>query len=723
MMMPGIAFCRWPRARTSAICVVVTGSLLLAACDGGAATTPEDAAGAALAPAATPALGTVRVQDVVLVTIDTLRADATGFAGNPRAQTPVLDALAASGRVFTNAHAHNVVTLPSHTNILTGRLPYEHGVRDNTGFVLGDTLPTAATLFSAAGFATGAFVAAFPLDARFGLGRGFDVYDDQLPLSDGAVRFASTERPGDQVVARALAWWQRERGKRRFLWIHLFEPHAPYAPPEPFASRFAADPYLGEVAATDAYLAPLLQPFLDGGEPAALIAVTADHGESLGEHGERTHGLFAYEATLRVPLVLSAPGLAAATVDQPARHIDLLPTLLEAAGVEVPADLPGRSLLGDPPATRTTTYFEALTATFDRGWAPLRGLIEGGEKAIELPIPELYDLAADPHEANNLATHERRRLAALREQLPAESAWPPPRKVEGSAEERAALRSLGYTAGAGAGAKARYGIEDDPKNLIAIDQAVHRFIDLFQQRRLTAATDVAREVVATRPDMPLGYENLAQVLLERAMPEAALEVMQRAHQRGLAAPSLIRQLALTLSQLGRAGEAVDLLWPARDSHDPDDLDVLGVALSEAGRQADAKAVLERVFRFDPSHPEAYQHLALVALRSKDYAAAAAAAERALAGSDRLHHAWNYLGVARVNLGKKREALDAWERAIALAPGDLDLLYNVAVVALEIGDRARARSALEAFIASAPRDRHAADIARAQDLLRQLGAAP
>src|SRR5215208_682858 len=273
--------------------------------------------------------------DVVLVTIDTLRADAVGFAGNARVATPTLDRLAAAGRVFDDAHAHNVVTLPSHANILTGLYPYQHGVRDNSGFALRPEVPTLASLLRKAGYSTGAFVAAYPLDAKFGLNQGFDVYDDTFPRGSNPDRFVVAERRGDQGVAAARAWWDGQKGKRRLLWVHLYDPHAAYDPPEPFASRYRDNPYLGEVAATDSFLSPLLLPFLEGKEPPALVVVTADHGESLGEHGELTHGLFAYEATLKVPLVLWGAGISPGRDGRPARHVDVVPTLLEALGLKV----------------------------------------------------------------------------------------------------------------------------------------------------------------------------------------------------------------------------------------------------------------------------------------------------------------------------------------------------------------------------------------------------
>jgi arylsulfatase A-like enzyme/Flp pilus assembly protein TadD len=703
------------------------------ACTGGETSEADRPGRDAPAASASSARGLSDARSVLLITVDTLRADALGFAGNERVETPVLDRLAAGGRVFTRAHAHNVVTLPSHANILTGRLPYEHGIRDNSGFVLPESVPTAATLLSEAGFATAAFVAAFPLDARYGLDRGFDLYDDALHEASGGSQgavFRLPERRGDQVVSKALAWWRRHEGERRFLWIHLFDPHAPYEPPEPWASRYADDRYLGEVAAVDAFLAPLLTPLLGStstGSGDTAVVFTSDHGEGLGEHGELTHGLFAYESTLRVPLVVRAPGIEPGESDEPARHIDLLPTLLASAGVPVPDGLPGRSLLTPLPnpdeaaiQDSGSTYFEALSANLNRGWAPLRGTIEGGEKLIALPIPELYDLDKDPAESRNLYDTERRRARELARLLPEGSAWPPSAddRRDASPEERAALRSLGYLSGSAA-SKTSYGPDDDPKNLISVDREMHRFIDLQQRGRAAEAIEVVRGIVREHPEMGDGYYQLAQALLGAGRDGEALEVMETARRRGVGTPALVQQHGLLLAQRGRAPEAVALISPLAESGDPDALNVLGVALSEAGRHREAREALLRVFDRDPSNPEARENLALVALRIQDFSEARRQAELAVSADEGRPLAWNYLGVAAYNLGQPREAIGAWERATALDPGNYDLLYNLGLVAAEQGDRARARAALERFVSGAPPERYAPDIAKARALLSQL----
>ena len=657
--------------------------------------------------------------DVVLITIDTLRADALGFAGNTRVQTPTLDRLATAGRAFDQAHAHNVVTLPSHTNILTGLYPYQHGVRDNSGFALPARVPTLATLLKKAGYATGAFVAAYPLDAKFGLNQGFDVYDDSFPRGSNPDDFVVAERRGDQVVAAARAWWDGQRGKRRFLWVHLYDPHAAYEPPEPYASQYRDNPYLGEVAATDAFLAPLLTPFLAGQETPALVVVTSDHGEALGDHGELTHGLFAYEATLKVPLVVWGAGVTAGKDHRAARHVDLVPTVLAYLRLAAPAGLPGRSLLG-PPEPRVASYFEALSTTLNRGWAPLRGLLREGDKLIDLPLPELYDLPADPGEQRNLFATERRQARALREALPAESVWPP-LKGKVSPEQEARLRSVGYVSGS-APAKTTYTAADDPKTLIGIDQKLHQVVDAYSRRDFPRAAALAREVIAERPDTAEAYEHLALALRQLERHDDAIAVLRSAVQRGVDRESLRRQLGLALAEAGHAQEAVAVLTPiaAAPHADAETLNALGIALSDAGRHGEAVAVLQRAAGSYPSDPKGYENLGIVALRMDQPEAARAQLQRALALNANLPIAWNTLGVALYRLEGPAAALAAWEKSVAIDARQYDALFNIGLVAAQAGRATQARQALTRFVDTAPPARFGPDIRKARQLLAQLG---
>ena len=420
-------------------------------------------------------------RNILLVTIDTLRGDALGSYGG-KAATPNLDALAARGARFTFAHSHAVLTLPSHASILTGRYPYEHGIRDNPGFRLRQSDFTLARGLKSAGFATGAFVSAFTLDQRYGLQSGFDTYDDRISEVGKTLDVAVPERRADETVTAALDWIGRQPA-RWFGWVHVFDPHAPYAPPGDWLTRYASDAYAGEVAWTDFALGPLFAR-LDRESRPTLVIVTADHGESLGEHGEMTHGVFAYESTLHVPLIVAeiTPGRRAARgvrIDSPARHVDLVPTVLDVVnGLSLaPSDLPGASLVGvvnRGGGDDRASYFEAMMPTLARGWAPLRGVLVSREKFIDLPIQELYDLGSDPGELRNLAPLRADRAPVLTNVLRGFNVAPPGRPAAESAAARDRLRALGYTSGSPAPARDRYTEQDDPKRLIDLDGLLHR---------------------------------------------------------------------------------------------------------------------------------------------------------------------------------------------------------------------------------------------------------
>jgi choline-sulfatase len=661
--------------------------------------------------------------DVLLITIDTLRADALGCFGNASVETPWLDRLAREGVRFDQAHAQNVVTLPSHANILSGRYPLEHGIHDNSGFRFPEGSETLASLLKRAGYRTGAFVSAFPVDSRFGLGGGFDVYDDQLGDPEARSAFFMQERPGTQTLAAAQRWKAAQGDARTFTWIHLYEPHFPYAPPEPYATRYASSLYHGEVAYTDALLGPLLQPVLEaaaGGR--TLVIVTADHGEGLGEHGEKTHGIFAYETTLHVPLIVYAPRiLSPQVVKDRVRHVDLVPTILDALALPIPDGLAGRSVLslasGLTEAARPS-YFEALSASFNRGWAPLTGLARGRFKLIDLPLPELYDLDADPHETRNLVAGEPQLLEDLRSQLARlRAADSGAGRSEESAETRARLKSLGYTS-ASAPRKTRYTEDDDPKRLIRLDAALQDVVTLYQAGDLQTALERTQEVVAERPDMPLALEYLGFLRHELGDMSGAIESLRRAVSAHPEDVDSVALLGAYLNAAGHAREAAELLgvYAARQAPDIDILLVHGSALARSGRIKDAIATFERALAIDPSNAAAKANLGTVYLLVHDYPQARAAMEAALRLDPDVSRAHNALGVIAAETGHADEAIEHWKRAVELNPKEWDTLFNLGKLLRQRGRDSEARVYLEQFVRGAPKPQYAADIRRLQATL-------
>ncbi len=662
-------------------------------------------------------------QNVLLITIDTLRADALGSYGG-QAATPNLDALAAHGARFTFAHAHAVVTLPSHTSILTGRLPYEHGMRDNSGFRVKDGTETLATRLKAQGFVTGAFVGGFPLTKRFGLTPGFDVYDDQISEMKSDVTFTLPERRADEVVSRAVDWIRRTPGKF-FGWVHVFDPHSPYAPPGEFAGKYAR-PYDDEVAWTDSALGALLAQLGTLSRPTTVI-VTSDHGESLGEHGEETHGMFAYEATLRVPLIIAtinpvgaggtppasgSPVTKGLTIDTPARHIDIAPTVLDMLSAPLDPTWLGSSLrrvISDGDRADRPNYFESMTYNLVRGWAPLRGVLQGSTKYIDQPIPEIYDLAADPGEQDNLAARQTDRLQVLTNLLKTFDVGTPHRPGQVSADDAAKLASLGYISGT-APERLVYTEKDDLKNLVAIDRDLHRASELFRTGQHAQGVSLLRSVIERRPDTADAYISLAYAYWESGKWPDAIATLEA----GLVGDAPDRDIRIRLGiYLAESGtdvkKAIQILetLPRTDS---EGLNALGLAYSAAGRYQEAIVAFQNVLALDPTSALANQNIGTMLLQQAQANPATAAAQvreaerfvlRSIDLDPALAKAFTTLGVIQAQTNRKTEAIDSWKKAVSLDPGEFDALYNLVLLLVDGGRIGEARTFGDQYIRTAP----------------------
>jgi tetratricopeptide (TPR) repeat protein len=595
---------------------------------------------------------------IVLVSVDTLRADHLGCYGAARARTPVMDTVADAGVRFETAVSPVPLTLPAHATLMTGVDPPRHGVRHNSIQRLSDELPTLAERLRAAGYASAAFVGAVVLERRFGLARGFDVYDDR---SAGRISADTgyAERPADAVVDAALAWLA-SAPERFFLWVHFYDPHADYAPPAGFASAFPGDPYAGEVAFVDAELGRLLAAIRSRfGETGLALLLTSDHGESLFAHGEPTHSHLLYEATQRVPLLLSGPGVPAGRVAAgPAGLVDVAPTLVAWAGAQPLPEAVGRDLrelalgAGDP---ERSLYMETLATQLDFGWSALFALRRGRFKYIRAPRPELYDLAQDPHEERDRAGEWPQLAAELDARLEAHrtGVLGVPQAVDLDEEQRARLRSLGYAVP-----------ESPPQGPL-----VGRVEGPDPKDRI----EVLRELALAQAELSEGEAAAALARLD-ALPDAGTSL---AAQRAAAALA-----AGDASRAEREARAVLAAEPARS----DMRLLLARALASQGRGREAGLAVASL----PADVAPAPWVALWAARAE---AQAGRPEAALArlGLARARHPEDpglalAAGGLLEGLGRPEEALAAREEALRLAPGDVaarnDVAWSLAMLGRE-----------------------------------------
>lgn len=563
------------------------------------------------APTASPS-----TDHVVIITIDTLRADRVGAYGYARASTPAIDGIAKNGVLFERAFAAAPITQTSHATLLTGRYPQGHGARHN-GMRIGDTVPTLAERFKAAGFATGAFVAAFPLDKRFGLARGFDTYSDTMP-ADAQGRPAN-ERAGRVVVDEAVAWLASTQGRRVFLWVHLFEPHAPYGDPSnpSFAGLSASDRYDREVAEADAQVGRLLAALGDR-RARTLIIATSDHGEAFGEHGEIGHSMFVYDTTLRVPLVMEGPGVARARTVAGADVglVDVAATAAARAGLGT-MDTDGIDLskpyldpgtAGEAAMRPSPAYYaESFAPLLDFGWSPLRAIRAGGLKYIEAPRPEIYDLRADRGEQTNRIDAESRRLDELRTVLH-RTAGNVSSGVAAAPDPDGRLAALGYVSrSAGPSPTAT---RPDPKDKIAVAAAIAR-ITSGEARGADLEREL-RAVLAEDPGNPQMNLRLGYVLAESNRCREARTRFDAAIRGKM--PTADAHLGLASCQAA-ARDFTAAVQTLRDASrvepgNPVVIANLGLMLADAGKPADAVAPLRQALAASPDLHQARFGLAL-----------------------------------------------------------------------------------------------------------------
>ncbi len=624
--------------------------------------------------------------NVVLVTVDTLRSDRISSYGSKLVDTPNIDGFASEGVLFSNAACTVPFTLPAHSSILTGLYPPGHGVRENVGYTLDTGIPTLAEVLSEAGWNTAGFISAFVLDRRWGIGRGFDHYFDDFDLRDFETpNLSSVQRPGDVTIAEAVRWLDgRPQDGPFFLWLHLYDPHDPYTPPEPFRSQHPNRPYDGEVAYTDSLIGEFRRALEERGLLAtSLVILTADHGEGLGDHGEGQHGFFIYDTTIHVSLIVRPPegSDAGRVVDTAVSHVDIFPTVLDAVGLSAPERVDGESLLplirGESPDSDRAVYSESLYPLLHYGWAPLRALRTSSLKLISAPRPEVFDVTTDPREMRNLSLEQpavaealEDRLAGLRAEIEREapSAGAVP---DIDPQTLAQLQALGYAAGQGG-----VSLEEetdrsraDPKDKIGI----HRTImgaQILMREDVELAEQTLRAVVRDDPEVLDAHQMLGQIASRQRRYDEALNHYRRALEIQPDHKNSLTGMAASYQALGRTEEALVGFRRALEISGHDTRATLAIADIEFG--------LGRLEEAAKALVAAVQTTEAPALIS------------------------NKLGEVRVEQGRRDEAAALFENAIREEDGFALPHFNLAVLYEDRGDIRRAVAAYEKAIELAPR---------------------
>ena len=662
--------------------------LLIALAAGcGSDSVPQDLIPPPIEPAAPGSEPLTDANKVLLITIDTLRADHLGCYGSKGAQTPAIDALAKRGVLFEKSFSHVPITLPSHTSILTGMLPCAHGVHDNGTYEAGDDLRTLPEILKEKGYATGAVIGSFVLDAQFGLDQGFDSFDDEFIATRKQRERLFAERQAEEVATLGMRWIDAHAEESFFLWLHFFDPHMAYDPPEPFRSRFRHDLHAGEIAYTDYWIGKVLDHLrsVDDGRGRALAErtitlLTSDHGEARGEHLEETHSFFIYQSTMHVPLIIECPGMTPGRSEGLACGIDLAPTILELLGIDAEPQIAGRSLVpAMKGAHRPRLCYMETEMPFTRGWAPLKGLTNGRWKYIDAPRPELYDLDSDPAETENLIESRGAIAARLREALEALVASSAPddgtsRLRDTTAEERKMLEALGYMGGASVRPRDDVAPGDlpDPKDKAAVFAAVQNSWGL---------ADAGRR-------------------------QEALELLRNAAREDREYLEIFTTLGALCLDMGLNREAIDAYVHATKI-DPESTLALNGAAAGYAREKDFRKALEMTrlsMRIDRRNTETFNTLANIYLKQGDLDSALEECRAGLAVDDEaadLHNTLGLIHMARNDLG---DAVREFERATELQWDMWRAWYNMGRIQIELKKPHDAVASLEEARKAKPNDR-------------------
>jgi arylsulfatase A-like enzyme/Tfp pilus assembly protein PilF len=639
----------------------------------------------------------------ILISVDTLRADRLGCYGFKGIETPVIDEMARRGVRFERCIAQTPLTLPSHTTMLTGTYPFFHGVRDNGGFLVPPDITTLAEVFKENDYRTGAVVGAYVLDSKWGLNQGFDFYYDRFELErKEGFSLADVQRPGEEVISQALDWLGKEKDRNFFLFIHLYDPHTPYEPPSPFKEKYSHDLYLGEIAYTDFQLGRLWK-YLEGRGllKNTIIVFCADHGESLGEHGEGTHGFFVYQAGIHVPLIFVFPfkQLQNVSRSQTALLADVMPTILEMANLPSPSQVQGKSLVpffcdsGSPP--ESLAYSETFYPRFHYGWSDLKSIQNSRYKLIVSPQKELYDLKVDPKETVNRASEEPRVVQKLEQEMNSllkkysqgqfQTDY---RKVDEETKEK--LAALGYVGGFVDTGKAEEMELPSPREKIHIFNEISAAKEASLKGQLKKAQEIMMGVIRQDPEIIDAYFILGNIFFKQKNYPEAIRWFSEALARKPDYDFVVLNMAISYIEMGNLAAAEKLLTDFVSRFQADS--ILYLTLGDINlKQEDypgAIKYLEECLRINPNSAKAYNNLARVYLILGDEEKALAHASKALELMPKLKNLHYNLAQIYEARGQVPEAIAAYEAEISQYPDNFSACFNLAFLYRRLGNEAR-----------------------------------
>jgi arylsulfatase A-like enzyme/predicted Zn-dependent protease len=647
-------------------------------------------------------------RNLLLISLDTVRADRLGSYRYAVAKTPRMDALASTGLRFEQATTVVPLTLPAHSSLMTGTFPGWHGVRDNGGFYLADDERTLAEVLKEQGYRTGGFVGSFVLDRRWGIAQGFDRYFDEFDLDKfaDAAAMDMIQRRGSAVVDRALTWLGENRDQRFFAWVHLYDAHTPYEAPESVQSQFPRTrdgAYDAEIASVDLQVGRLVDALrADGRLSDTVIVVVADHGEMLGEHGEATHGFFIYEAATRVPLIVSGPGVPAAVIRDQVRIVDVMPTALSLLNVEVPAAVQGADLmpLARGEALDLIAHSESWYPRYHYGWSELRSIQDGRFKLIQAPRPELYDLSNDPREERDRSVDDAARLDGFVRALDAfesrhkqEGADRGPRPIDSETEER--LAALGYVSGRINPKRLDLPAGGDPKDKIGLYNLLKQAGSLSIEGKLDEAAAAVKAALAEDPDIVEAHMVLGNVYKKMKRPEDAIAAYRDALARDDEHQNALFSLAIAYKDEGRLEEARIGFERAR-SLDPRNGKVLWQLADlwmRHGDTARAEAVVNDALERQVDEARFLLKLGEICIEAKRFDEAERALRRALEKKPELVLAHYDLGLVHEGRGQIDQAIAAYQAELDRNPTAYRAAFNAAKLLQKVG---RANDAIAHF---------------------------